>query len=751
MDGRENELERQLAEARRERASLLDLLARVPAAVTFLRGRDLVIEFAHPLALAALGDRQLEGRPLLEAIPEFADQPHVARMMRVLETGETSEETVVVRANKTGTGVLEETHWHSTYQAIRGDGGTIERLLLFDIDVTKEVQQRRRLELLQELTSALLSALTIEDVARVVVEEGAAKLGAPRGGLWKLSADGAFLELLHDKGYSQELRRAVRRVPVDSDLPLARVLVTGEPCFLSSRQEYEERYGAVSRETYAVRTSEETSFFCAPLVVEGKAVGCMSLNHPRRHEYGEDERRFIEALVDQCAIALHRAELVASEQAARYAAEREQARFRAIFEQSQDGILVTDASTTIVDANPAACAILHRSRAEIIGKPGRDLLPPADRATLEARLDELQKAGRVAAEERRLLLPDGTARLFEMSASANILPGLTLTTLRDVEDRKRAEESVRFLEEASRMFASTLDPEQTLASLARLAVPRLADWVAIDMVDEEGSERRVAVEHVDPEKIALAHVMRLRRPADSESAVHRVVRTGDPLLVERLTDEMLLQSLSHDPEYLEMVRASGILSLMVIPLPVRGQGRGAITLAFAESRRLFGPRDVRFAQELARRASAAFENALAYRELQSSLETANRLYRLTTALAGAMTTGDVAESLRVHAPLTVGSQTADLWLLDEASSTLVRTPLGVESGGDPLNRVSRRPVAGRARRPRSARAVHRVVGNSARPSARRATVPRSPGVGATLAFERDRPTARRPGVRIHAT
>jgi hypothetical protein len=67
---------------------------------------------------------------------------------------------------------------------------------------------------------------------------------------------------------------------------------------------------------------------------------------------------------------------------------------------------------------------------------------------------------------------------------------------------------------------------------------------------------------------------------------------------------MLVQSLSHDPEYLEMVRASGIVSLMVIPLPVRGQGRGAITLAFAESPRLFGPRDMRFAQELGRGAPA---------------------------------------------------------------------------------------------------------------------------------------------------
>src|SRR5580704_1256249 len=108
MDHDENELKRELVEARRERARLLDLLRRVPAAITFLRGRDLVVEFAHPIAMAALGDRRLEGRPLLEAIPEFAGQHHIARMLQVFETGETSEETVVVYADKTGTGLLEE-------------------------------------------------------------------------------------------------------------------------------------------------------------------------------------------------------------------------------------------------------------------------------------------------------------------------------------------------------------------------------------------------------------------------------------------------------------------------------------------------------------------------------------------------------------------------------------------------------------------------------------------------------------------
>lgn len=661
---------------------ILDLLRQVPAAVTFLRGPDFVVEFAHPIAVAALGGRALEGRPLLEAIPEFADQPHVARMRRVYETGETSEETVRVLVDRSGTGLMEETYWHSTYQAIRDENGAIEGLLAFDLDVTKEVRRRRRLELLQEMTSALSRAMSVEEVARIVVEEGTAKLGAPRGGIWTLSDDGAYLDLLYDKGYSPALREAVTRLPMSSPLPLARVVATGSPSFFASRAEYALAEPASQAVTFPVRTSDELAFFCAPLRFEGKAVGAMTFNYPHVREFVEEERRFIEAMADQCAIALHRARLVASEIRARDAAERDRRRFQAVFEQSLDGIMLLDEALRVVDANAAACAILRRPREQIVGRASRELVPPLDEENSLVCSELLRRGETIAHREAKALLPDGSVRLLDLSASANVLPGLHLATFRDIDDQKRAEESLRFLEEASRMLARSLDPEETLAAVVRLAVPRLADWAAVDMLDAHGSIRHVVVQHRDPQKIELAHDMRRHRPmrVDGQGAVAQVLRTGEPILVERISDEMLVASLGSDPEYLAMVREAGLRSLMVIPLPRETRSPGAITFAFSESRRQFGPKDVAFAQELARRAAAAFANALAYGELRCAIDEqiklrqrADRLYRLTASLASSLTTTTVVRTFCAHAPQALACEWAAVWLRDAERGELVLT------------------------------------------------------------------------------
>ena len=681
------------------RDRILDLLRQVPAAVTFLRGPDLVIEFVHPLAVAALGGRQLEGLPLLQAIPEFENQPHVARMRRVFETGETSEETVRVlvdrsskgEANGAAGGELAETYWHSTYQAIRDEKGAIEGLLTFDIEVTKEVQRRRRLELLQEMTSALSRAATIAEVAKIVVDEGTGKLGAPRGGIWTLSEDRQELELVYDKGYMPALREALARIPVSSPLPLARVLSSGRAMFFSSRGAYAATHPEAEATTFPVRSSDEIAFFCAPLRFEGEAVGALTFDYAAPREFAEEERRFVEALADQCAIALHRAKLLASEQCARAAAERDRRRFQAMFEQSLDGIMLLDDQLRIVDTNAAACAILHRRREELVGRASRDFVPPEGEGSSVERSEQLRRGQPFGQREAMALLPDGTVRILEVSASANVLPGVHLATIRDIDDRKRAEDSLRFLEEASRILSQSLDPEQTMAAVVRLAVPRLADWASVDMLEADGAIRRVVVQHRDPKKIELAEAMRRHRPTriDSDSAIAQAIRTGRPVLLPRVTDEMLVASLKDDPEYLGMVREAGLRSIMIIPLPSESRCQGAITFAFSESRRQFGAQDVSFAEELARRTASAVANALAYGELKRAIaeqirlrERADTLYRLTTALASSLTTADVARTFATHAPRAVACSSAAVWLLDAERAELVRLAGATNGAGD---------------------------------------------------------------------
>src|SRR5207302_1059163 len=119
--------------------------------------------------------------------------------------------------------------------------------------------------------------------------------------------------------------------------------------------------------------------------------------------------------------------------------------------------------------------------------------------------------------------------------------------------RERAAARASFLAEASTILASSLDYETTLTSVARLAVPRIADWSNVDVVDEDGQVRRVALAHADPAKEAMAYEFIRRFPPDpnADSAVKIVLRTGESLIIPEITDAML-ESI-RDPEQLEFI------------------------------------------------------------------------------------------------------------------------------------------------------------------------------------------------------
>ena len=125
-------------------------------------------------------------------------------------------------------------------------------------------------------------------------------------------------------------------------------------------------------------------------------------------------------------------------------------------------------------------------------------------------------------------------------------------TQTDIQDQKDAEARARFLAEASHQLATSLDYEETLRQVARLAVPQFADWVAVDMLGADGEIKRVAVEHVDPAKVELARERAVRYPArrDEPGGVGKVLRTlqsdfiaeiPDALRVQLIPDQVLLK------------------------------------------------------------------------------------------------------------------------------------------------------------------------------------------------------------------
>lgn len=184
---------------------------------------------------------------------------------------------------------------------------------------------------------------------------------------------------------------------------------------------------------------------------------------------------------------------------------------------------------------------------------------------------------------------------------------------------KKAQDTLRLLAEASTILASSLDYDTTLASITRLAVPSIADWATVDMLDASGRLRRLAVAHVDPAKVELGYEVTKRYPVDMSAphGIPNVIRTGHSEMVSAITDD-LLESTVADPELLRIIHEIGLRSVICVPLKARGRAVGALSVYFAESGRHYTDDDLRILEDLGGRASIAIENALFYRAAEEA-------------------------------------------------------------------------------------------------------------------------------------
>jgi two-component system, cell cycle sensor histidine kinase and response regulator CckA len=186
--------------------------------------------------------------------------------------------------------------------------------------------------------------------------------------------------------------------------------------------------------------------------------------------------------------------------------------------------------------------------------------------------------------------------------------------------RRRRDGHASFMAEASRILASSLDYERTLRNVAELAVPEVADWCAIDLL-ENGELHRVAVEHKDPDRIALVRKLEERYPSNPDATVGapQVVRTGRSEFAATIPDEMLKEA-AQDAEHLEMLRELGLRSYVIAPLVARDQVLGSILFVHAESGRTYAEEDLEFVEDLARRAGTAIDNARLVQEISDQRE-----------------------------------------------------------------------------------------------------------------------------------
>jgi PAS domain S-box-containing protein len=342
-----------------------------------------------------------------------------------------------------------------------------------------------------------------------------------------------------------------------------------------------------------------------------------------------------------------------------------------------DGITVQEAGGRLVYVNEAAARLSgYESAAEMLAAPIDNLLGRFELMDEEGHpiTRENFPGARVMRGEdvggesiiRFRIVATGEERWSSVRAIAlpgpDGSPGFIVNTFRDITERKEDERRLRFLTTASELLASSLDYQATLTSVARLAVPHIADWCAIDMLTPGGGIERLAVAHIDPEKVKWAHELQRRYPIDinAPTGAPYVIRTGEHEFYPVITEEMILAA-TQSEEDLKIIREIGFSSVMTLPLTVHGRTLGALSLVSAESGKHYTEADLRLAQDLARRAAVAVENARLHREAEEQRE---RLRVTLSSIGDAVIATDTAGRITFMNPV---AERLTAWGLPEAT------------------------------------------------------------------------------------
>ena len=365
------------------------------------------------------------------------------------------------------------------------------------------------------------------------------------------------------------------------------------------------------------------SYMLVPLRARGRVIGALTLLSTRegRH-YVEQDLAFAETLGERFALAIDNARLYQT-------AERSLGLLDTLFATAPVGLAFVDTEQRFVRINEALAAMNGREAEEHIGRHLAEVLGPMGEelaavhrevvASGEPRLDRESSGTTPAAPEEVRHWISSLTPVRGLDGRTIIGVGVTVIDITERRALLQAERDARlradFLARASAILDSSLDFEETLSNVASIAVPEISDWCAVSILDESGRMRDVATAHVDPAQREVAHEISERFPPDPDAPTGTlaVVRSGETAFVREVTDEMLVAGLP-DPEHLALVRRLGLRSVIIAPMTAGGRTSGTLTLASAESGRLFDDADVKLAEELARRAGVAIENSRLYTE-----------------------------------------------------------------------------------------------------------------------------------------
>jgi PAS domain S-box-containing protein len=386
------------------------------------------------------------------------------------------------------------------------------------------------------------------------------------------------------------------------------------------------RADPVYRQVPTVRTLGVAAYLGVPIVVEGEAIGsfCAIDMVPRGWTAEEVETLTELAASAQREIVLRLA--LETARRGREALERAYREREELLDATSDGVYTIDTAGCILYVNRAAAELLGYPAEEMVGRDAHALFHhtrpdgtpypreecPIARAGAEGRAVQVYGEVLWRRDGRPLPVAYASSPVHRDGRAVGAVVRFT-----DITDQKRASEGIQLLAESGRVLSSSLEVEETLQAIARMAVPQLAEMVMVDLLD--GDEvRRVAASHADPELAALFERARRYPPRVGDGGPQaEVLRTGASVLVREI-DQAWIDGLGRGAEHAEVVRALAPRSLVVAPLRTRETVLGTVSFVRGAGRPPFDEADRDLAEELARRAALAVENARLYHAARSA-------------------------------------------------------------------------------------------------------------------------------------
>ncbi len=613
-----------------ESLALLDaLFSTAPAGLAFLDTELRFVRVNDALGeLSGVPAAEHVGRRITELPPAAYGQVE-SDLRRVLETGQPIRSEV---AGEIPAKPGRVRHWLvDLYPVVTAEGRTLGiGVVVLEITDRKRAEDRERF--LADASTLLAASLDVDTTLQNI-----AGLAVPRIADWcsisLREEDGSIrtVAVAHkDPAKIAWAREVQARYPTDPDAPggAPAVIRSGVPELVPDIPDelLVEALRDMPELLEPLRELGLRSSLIVPLVARDRVIGALSLVTSRESGrlLGEDDLALAGEVASRAAVAVENARLFAHTEFQRSLLESQG-------EASLDGLLVVAPDGRILSAN--------RRFAEIWGIPDEIVAGGEDAAALAvattkvsdpehfvSRVRELYEGKRTSRE--KLPLRDGRT-LERYGAPVRGPDGADhgyLWSFRDVTEEVRAGERVAFLGGASELLAESLDLQETLTRLAGLAFPALADFCVFDVLDTSGTIRQVAAAHRSPDRGDFGEAMaRLVAPLDHPGhPASAAIRTGKTQLTTTI-DDRWLQEMAANEEHAAFIRSLGVTSYLAVPLLLGKRPIGAVTFAFSDSGRTHTPAEVSLAEELARRAAMAIENARLYAETEARAQAAQAL------------------------------------------------------------------------------------------------------------------------------